>query len=85
MGDGIDPVEFGMLIATVKANTDAVKELSNKLGEHIDTTRASIDAINVRDAKRKHLIIGALGAGTFGGATLGEVLKQLVKTVWPPS
>jgi len=77
MGDDIDLVQFGKLIATVESNTEAVKELSGKLESHIETTQARLTSIDQRDEKRKGVILGALGAGTLGGATLGEAVKNI--------
>ena len=82
-GDDINPVQFGILIKTVEENTKAVTELGSKLEQHIVSTKDKINAIDLRDEKRKHFVLGALGAGAFGGATFGEVLKNFAKHLWP--
>jgi uncharacterized membrane protein YoaK (UPF0700 family) len=74
----VDPVMFGKLIATVEANTNAVRSLAEKLEAHIEENDRWIAAIEKKDEKRKGLILGALGAGTVGGATLGEALKNMI-------
>lgn len=80
--DDVNPVQFGILIRTVEENTKAVTELGGKLEQHIESTTSKINAIDLRDEKRKHFVLGALGAGAFGGATFGEAIKNLVKHWW---
>lgn len=84
--DEIDPVQFGRLLELGEQNHDTLLEIKTDLREHVDQTNAQlllhkdrIDSIELRDEKRKHLLLGALGAGTLGGATFGEAIKNFFK------
>lgn len=88
-GDDIDPVQFGRLLELGEQNRETMLELKASVKEIADNTSAQLklhDArlgdIELRDEKRKHLVLGALGAGTLGGATLGDWLNKMFKHLW---
>jgi hypothetical protein len=84
--DEIDPVQFGRLLELGEQNRETLLEIRGDLHKHVDQTNAQlkvhsdkIAAIDARDENRKHLLFGALGAGTIGGATFGEAIKNFFK------
>jgi len=85
-GDEIDPVQFGRLLELGEQNRETmleikrdVKALADTTSTRLDTHDARIGDIELRDERRKHLLLGALGAGTVGGATFGEAIKNFFK------
>lgn len=84
--DEIDPVQFGRLLELSEQNSKTTLEIRDDLRKHVDQTNSQlklhsdkIAAIDARDENRKHLLFGALGAGTIGGATFGEAIKNFFK------
>lgn len=84
--DEINPVQFGRLLELGEQNNKTLLEIKGDLRKHVDQTNAQlkahadkIAAIDARDENRKHLLFGALGAGTIGGATFGEAIKNFFK------
>ncbi len=84
--DEINPVQFGRLLELGEQNNKTLLEIKGDLRTHVDQTntqlqehKARIDSIDLRDEKRKHLLLGAMGAGTIGGATFGEAIKNFFK------
>ena len=86
--DEIDPVQFGRLIELGEQNREAMQEIKQGLRDLTDATSSKLNThetrlneIDLRDEKRKHMLLGALGAGTLGGATFGEAIKNFFKHI----
>lgn len=84
--DDIDPVQFGRLLELSEQNNTTMQEIKRDVKILAGDTAARLalhddkfNNIELREEKRKHLLLGALGAGTLGGATFGEVIKNFFK------
>lgn len=80
-----DPVQFGQLIAEVKHTGEKMDETMDMMKSFIDATNrrfenvdGKIGEIEKDAATKKGAILGALGGGAIGGASLTEIIKKLL-------